>query len=262
MNIPVFLATLIPLAGTALGAAMVFVMKQDFSARTRSLLSGFAAGVMTAASIWSLLIPALDQSSVDGFFSFLPAFGGFWIGVLFLLLLDRITPHLHQIGDRRESEGPNSRLKDDTKLLMAVTIHNIPEGMAVGVVFAGMMLTGSDAMMSAAMSLAVGIALQNVPEGAIISMPLYASGMSRGRAFLYGTLSGAVEPLASWLTLLAIEWIAPSLSWFLSFAAGAMLYVVVEELIPEMSEGHHSNLPVLCFMIGFSLMMVLDVVFG
>lgn len=262
MSFSVWIGILIPLAGTALGAALVYFMKQDFSVKTRALLCGFAAGVMTAASVWSLLIPSLEQSNIEGFFSFAPAFFGFWLGVGFLLLLDVITPHMHRLANGNENEGPRTSLSDDLKLLLAVTIHNIPEGMAVGVVFAGMIIAGGNVGLSAALSLSLGIALQNIPEGAIISMPLYASGMSRNKSFLFGTLSGAVEPAASLITLLFIQWIAPSLSWFLSFAAGAMLYVVVEELIPEMSEGSHSNLPVLCFMFGFSLMMVLDVVFA
>ena len=257
----VFLGILIPFLGTAAGAACVFFMKRSLGDLVQRSLAGFAAGVMVAASIWSLLIPAIEQSEGMGKLSFLPAFIGFWVGVLFLLLLDHLIPHLH-VGSN-QAEGPKSRLGRTTMMVLAVTLHNIPEGMAVGVVFAGM-LSGSTGITAAgAFSLAIGIAIQNFPEGAIISMPLKSEGqMSRKKAFLYGTLSGAVEPVGAALTIALASVIDPFLPYLLSFAAGAMLYVVVEELIPEASEGEHSNLGTVGFAVGFVLMMVLDVALG
>ena len=256
-----FLGMLIPFLGTTLGAACVFFMKKTLGNLVQRALAGFAAGVMVAASIWSLLIPAIEQSEGMGKLSFLPAFIGFWVGVLFLLLLDHLIPHLH-VGSN-QAEGPKSRLGRTTMMVLAVTLHNIPEGMAVGVVFAGM-LSGSTGITAAgAFSLAIGIAIQNFPEGAIISMPLKSEGqMSRKKAFLYGTLSGAVEPVGAALTIALASVIDPFLPYLLSFAAGAMLYVVVEELIPEASEGEHSNLGTVGFAVGFVLMMVLDVALG
>ena len=223
-------------------------------------LTGFAAGVMVAASIWSLLIPAIEQSEGMGKLSFFPAAVGFWCGVLFLLILDRTIPHLHM--NSEEAEGPHVELKKTTMLVLAVTLHNIPEGMAVGVVFAGLITGNADISSMGALALALGIAIQNFPEGAIISMPLKAEGVSKGKAFLYGVLSGVVEPIAAFLTILAAGFIVPALPYLLSFAAGAMIYVVVEELIPEMSEGKHSNVGTLMFSLGFTLMMILDVALG
>ena len=223
-------------------------------------LAGFAAGVMVAASIWSLLIPAIEQSKDMGKLSFLPAFIGFWSGVLFLLLLDRLIPHLH-VGSE-QAEGPKSKLGRTTMMVLAVTLHNIPEGMAVGVVYAGFLSGNTQITAASALALSLGIAIQNFPEGAIISMPLRAEGESKGRAFLGGVLSGVVEPIGAVLTILAAQLVIPALPYLLSFAAGAMLYVVVEELIPEMSQGRHSNLGTVFFAVGFSVMMVLDVALG
>ena len=223
-------------------------------------LAGFAAGVMVAASIWSLLIPALEQAEGMGRLSFVPAFIGFWIGILFLLLLDHLIPHLH-VGSE-ESEGPKSNLSRTAMMVLAVTLHNIPEGMAVGVMYAGFLAGDTAITAASALALSIGIAIQNFPEGAIISMPLRAEGESKGRAFWGGVLSGVVEPIGAVLTILAAQLVIPVLPYLLSFAAGAMLYVVVEELIPEMSQGEHSNIGTLCFAVGFSIMMVLDVALG
>lgn len=246
---------LLPFIGTSAGAACVFFMRKQLKREVQRALTGFAAGVMVAASIWSLLIPAMEQ--VTGRLSFLPAVIGFWIGILFLLLLDKLIPHLHQNTD--QAEGPKSRLPRTTKMVLAVTLHNIPEGMAVGVVYAGFLSGNAGISAGGALALALGIAIQNFPEGAIISMPLKAEGKSKGRAFRDGVLSGAVEPVGAVLTILAAGLIVPAMSYLLSFAAGAMLYVVVEELIPEMSAGEHSNTGVLMFAAGFALMMALDV---
>ena len=253
-----FLGILIPFLGTTLGAACVFFMKKSLSDLVRRSLAGFAAGVMVAASIWSLLIPAIEQSEGMGKLSFLPAFIGFWVGVLFLLLLDRLIPHLH-VGSK-QAEGPKSKLGRTTMMVLAVTLHNIPEGMAVGVVYAGFLAGNAQITVASALVLSLGIAIQNFPEGAIISMPLRAEGESK--AFLSGVLSGVVEPVGAVLTLLAAQLVIPALPYFLSFAAGAMLYVVVEELIPEMSQGRHSNLGTVFFAVGFSIMMTLDVALG
>ena len=255
-----FLGILIPFLGTTLGAACVFFMKKSLSDLVRRSLAGFAAGVMVAASIWSLLIPAIEQSDGMGKLSFLPAFIGFWGGVLFLLLLDRLIPHLH-VGSE-QAEGPKSKLGRTTMMVLAVTLHNIPEGMAVGVVYAGFLSGNTQITAASALALSLGIAIQNFPEGAIISMPLRAEGERKGRAFLGGVLSGVVEPIGAVLTLLAAQFVIPVLPYLLSFAAGAMLYVVVEELIPEMSQGRHSNLGTVFFAVGFSVMMVLDVALG
>ncbi len=252
---------LIPFAGTTLGAACVFFLKDKISLRTESALSGFAAGVMVAASVWSLLIPAMEQSQGSGLPAFAPAAIGFWAGILFLLVLDNVIPHLHNHGT--ESEGPRSKLKRTTKLVLAVTLHNLPEGMAVGVTYAGW-ISGSTAItMSGALALSIGIAIQNFPEGAIISMPLKAEGGSRWKSFGYGVLSGAVEPVGAIITVLLASFLIPAMPYLLSFAAGAMMYVVVEELIPEMSGGgKHSNIGTMMFAAGFSLMMILDVALG
>ena len=255
-----FLGIMIPFLGTTLGAACVFFMKRSLGDLVQRSLAGFAAGVMVAASIWSLLIPAIEQSEDMGKLSFLPAFIGFWSGVLFLLLLDRLIPHLH-VGSE-QAEGPKSKLGRTTMMMLAVTLHNIPEGMAVGVVYAGFLSGNTQITAASALALSLGIAIQNFPEGAIISMPLRAEGERKGRAFLGGVLSGVVEPIGAVLTLLAAQFVIPALPYLLSFAAGAMLYVVVEELIPEMSQGRHSNLGTVFFAVGFSVMMVLDVALG
>lgn len=250
----------IPLLGTMLGAGCVFFQKGKMNTVVARMLTGFAAGVMVAASIWSLLIPAIEQASDLGNFSFVPAVVGFWLGILFLLALDFVIPHMH-LGSA-EAEGPKTNLKKTTMMVLAVTLHNIPEGMAVGVVYAGVLLGEHEISLAAAMVLSVGIAIQNFPEGAIISMPLQAEGMSKPQAFLLGVLSGVVEPLGAIFTILAAGIVVPILPYLLSFAAGAMLYVVVEELIPEMSQGKHSNLGTVAFTAGFTLMMLLDVALG
>ena len=260
MDQAVFYWILIPFLGTSLGAACVFFMKHDMSERLSRILTGFAAGVMVAASIWSLLIPAMDQSEEMGKFAFVPAVAGFWGGILFLLLLDHIIPHLHRYSV--SAEGPKSRLQRTTMMVLAVTLHNIPEGMAVGVVYAGYLAGNAKITVAAAMALSIGIAIQNFPEGAIISMPLRAEGMKVSKAFAGGVLSGIVEPAGAMLTILAAGYIVPALPYLLSFAAGAMIYVVVEELIPEMSQGEHSDLGTIFFAVGFTVMMSLDVALG
>lgn len=260
MPVEILPGLLLPFLGTILGAACVFLMRSALPAIVQRGLTGFAAGVMTAASVWSLLIPAMEQAADMGRLAFLPAAAGFWLGVLFLLLLDRTIPHLHQ--NSNAPEGPRTRLKRTTMLVLAVTLHNIPEGMAVGVVLAGWMAGNETITLSGALALSIGIALQNFPEGAIISMPLRAEGTNKGKAFLYGLLSGVVEPLAAILTLLAAGLILPALPCLLGFAAGAMIYVVVEELIPEASAGEHSNLGTLFFAAGFTVMLALDVALG
>ena len=256
----VILGLLIPFIGTAAGAACVFFLRQDLKLGVQRALTGFAAGVMVAASIWSLLIPAMEQCSHMEKWAFLPAFAGFWLGILFLLLLDHAIPHLHR--NAQKAEGPKSRLARTTMMVLAVTLHNIPEGMAVGVVYAGLISGSAEITAGGALALALGIAIQNFPEGAIISMPLHAEGASKGRAFLYGVLSGAVEPVFGLLTVLAAGLIVPAMPYLLSFAAGAMLYVVVEELIPDMAQGEHSHVGVLLFSLGFTVMMALDVALG
>ena len=251
------LGLLIPFAGTAGGAAMVFVLKKRMGREMERILLGFAAGVMVAASVWSLIIPALEQESTAGIPSFVLTAVGFWLGIGFLLLLDGNIPHLHLHADHPEGKGkPSSKT---AMMLAAVTIHNIPEGMAVGAVYAALLASGTGITVAAAFALSLGIAIQNFPEGAIISMPLYEEGMPKGKAFLLGAFSGAVEPVAGLLTVLLSELVQPWLPVFLSFAAGAMLYVVVEELIPEMSEGEHSNFGTIAFGAGFTVMMLLDV---
>lgn len=255
-----FLGILIPFLGTTLGACCVFFMRQSLGERVQRMLIGFAAGVMVAASMWSLLIPAIEQSEGLGKFAFVPAAVGFWAGILFLLSLDHVIPHLHQNSD--EAEGPKGELHRTTMMVLAVTLHNIPEGMAVGVVYAGYLAGSTQISAAGAMALSLGIAIQNFPEGAIISMPLRAEGMGKGRAFLRGMLSGIVEPIGAALTILAARLIIPALPYLLSFAAGAMLYVVVEELIPEMSQGKHSDIGTIFFAVGFSVMMALDVALG
>ena len=255
-----FWGILIPFLGTSLGAACVFFMKKTISDMVQRALTGFAAGVMVAASVWSLLIPAMEQSAGMGKLSFVPAVAGFWIGILFLLGLDHIVPHLHVKSG--QTEGPKSQLRRTTMMVLAVTLHNIPEGMAVGVVYAGYLSGSAQITAAGALALSLGIAIQNFPEGAIISMPLRAEGMKKGKAFCGGVLSGVVEPIGAVLTILAAQLVVPALPYLLSFAAGAMLYVVVEELIPEMSQGSHSNIGTLFFAVGFSVMMMLDVALG
>lgn len=251
----------IPFIGTSLGAACVFLMKNNLNAMTQRILTGFAAGVMTAASVWSLLIPAIEQNEESmGRLAFIPAAVGFLIGVFFLLLLDSLIPHLHFNSDK--AEGLQAHLSKNTMLMLAVTLHNIPEGMAVGVVYAGLYYSSADITSAGALALALGIAIQNFPEGAIISMPLKAEGMGKGKAFVMGVLSGAAEPVGAVLTVLAAGLIVPAMPYLLSFAAGAMMYVVVEELIPEMSSGEHSNAGTISFSAGFVAMMVLDVALG
>lgn len=260
MNIEVIGGILIPFVGTMLGAAGVFFIKNELDHLVQRALTGFAAGVMMAASVWSLLIPAMEQSEGMGRLAFVPAAVGFWIGIIFLLLLDRAIPHLHRNSEK--AEGPKSRLTRTTMLVLAVTLHNIPEGMAVGAVYAGYLTGNARITAMGALALSIGIAIQNFPEGAIISMPLCAEGMKKSKAFAGGTLSGIVEPVGAAVTILAAGLIVPALPYLLSFAAGAMIYVSVEELIPEMSTGEHSNIGTLFFGIGFCLMMILDVAFG
>ena len=251
---------LIPFLGTSLGAACVFFLKKSLGDLVQRALTGFAAGVMVAASIWSLLIPAIARSAERGRWAFAPAAVGFWVGVLFLLGLDHAIPHLHR--NAQQTEGPKSQLRRTTMMVLAVTLHNIPEGMAVGVVYAGYLAGDAQITSAGALALSLGIAIQNFPEGAIISLPLRAEGMGQSKAFAGGVLSGVVEPVGAVVTIWAAQAVLPALPYLLSFAAGAMLYVVVEELIPEMSQGQHSNVGTLCFALGFSVMMALDVALG
>lgn len=251
---------LIPFAGTTLGSACVLFIRNRMNEMLQRILIGFAAGVMVAASIWSLILPAMEQAAAMGHFAFLPAVLGFWFGILFLLLLDKTIPHLHANSD--EPEGIKSNLQKTTMLVLAVTLHNIPEGLAVGVVLAGWQSGNTGITMMGAMALSIGIAIQNFPEGAIISMPLRAEGMKKRKAFFYGMLSGIVEPIAAILTVYASEHIIVLLPYLLGFAAGAMMYVVIEELIPEMSAGKHSDLGTIAFAVGFSLMLILDTTLG
>ena len=254
------LGILLPFAGTTLGAACVFLMKKNFAPRLQKTLTGFAAGVMVAASVWSLLIPSIEMSGREGFMSVFPAIVGFLVGILFLLFLDSVIPHQHF--DTDQSEGPKSHLFKTAKMVFAITLHNIPEGMAVGVALAGAMENNSYIHMAGALALSIGIAIQNFPEGAIVSMPLRSAGNSRTRSFWMGTLSGVVEPIGAILTIMLAWLVVPVLPYLLAFAAGAMIYVVVEELIPETQEGQHSNLGTIGFAVGFLLMMTLDVLLG
>lgn len=258
MNI--LIGILIPFIGTTLGAACVFLIKNEINPYVQKSLLGFASGVMVAASVWSLIIPAINMSDDKGKFAFVPAAVGIFSGMILLLAMDRFVPHMHLGSD--ESEGIKANLKKTTKLVFAVTLHNIPEGMAVGVVFAGAMSGDTMISLSGAIALSVGIAIQNFPEGAIISLPLKAEGNGKKKAFIYGTLSGAVEPVAAVITIAASHMLDAVLPYLLAFAAGAMLYVVVEELIPEASEGEHTNIGTIGFGLGFILMMVLDVALG
>ena len=251
---------IIPLLGTMLGSSFVFLMKEEMSVRLQKSLLGFASGVMVAASVWSLLIPAMEMEAHRGEWSVLPASVGFLLGIGFLLLIDELTPHLHIGTDK--PEGLRAHLSRTAMLALAVTIHNLPEGMAVGVVFAGADQGAANISLASAIAVSVGIAIQNIPEGAIISMPMRAAGNSRGKSFLLGTLSGVVEPIGALAVILLASMLLPALPYLLAFAAGAMFYVVVEELIPEASNGQHSNLSTIGFAIGFVLMMVLDVVMG
>ena len=251
---------LIPLLGTMLGSSFVFLMKEEMSVRLQKSLLGFASGVMVAASVWSLLIPAMEMEAHRGAWSVVPASVGFLFGIGFLLLIDELTPHLHIGTDK--PEGLRAHLSRTAMLALAVTIHNLPEGMAVGVVFAGADQGAANISLASAIAVSVGIAIQNIPEGAIISMPMRAAGNSRGKSFLIGTLSGVVEPIGALAVILLASMLLPALPYLLAFAAGAMFYVVVEELIPEASNGQHSNLSTIGFAIGFVLMMVLDVVMG
>ena len=260
MNTETIIGILIPFVGTALGAACVFFMRGGISALLQRALAGFAAGVMVAASIWSLLIPAIEQMRAWKGWAFVPAAIGFWLGVLFLLLLDRLIPDLHNCCERLE--GPRRELRQNSMMALAVTLHNIPEGMAVGVAYAGLAAGNAGVSAAGALALALGIAIQNFPEGAIISMPLRAGGMGKSRAFLCGVLSGAVEPVGAMLTLLAVRLVVPLMPYLLSFAAGAMMYVVVAELVPEMSSGKHSSVGTILFTAGFAAMMALDVALG
>ncbi len=256
----VILGLMIPFIGTTLGSAMVLLMKKDLSNHIQKILLGFASGVMIAASVWSLLLPALDMAAAQGVVEWVPAAVGFLFGIFFLLALDKIIPHLHAYSDH--PEGMHSHLKKRTMLVLAVTLHNIPEGMAVGVVFAGVLSNNPLITLSSAFVLAIGIAIQNFPEGAIISMPLHAEGVSKKKSFLYGTASGIVEPIAGILTIFLTQVISGLLPYFLSFAAGAMIYVVVEELVPESQVGDHSDVATISVAIGFVIMMVLDVALG
>ena len=251
------IGVLLPFIGTALGAAMVFFLRDEISPRLQKILLGFASGVMMAASVWSLLLPAIDIASEQNMIAWLPAAVGFVGGMLFLLLLDTLIPHLHV--NSNEAEGIQSKLGRSAKLMLAVTLHNIPEGMAVGVVLAGAMVENAGITFAGAMALSLGIAIQNFPEGAIISMPIKGDGNSKGRSFLYGMLSGIVEPIAAVITIVLIDHLLPALPFLLAFSAGAMIYVVVEELIPESQSGKHSNIATIGVAVGFTLMMILDV---
>lgn len=251
---------LIPFLGTTLGSAMVFLMKNKMNTKVQKLLLGFASGVMIAASIWSLITPSIEMAEEQGIVSWIPAAIGFLFGIIFLLVLDSIIPHLHL--NSKKPEGIKAKLKNTTMMVLAVTLHNIPEGMAVGVVFAGVLAQNTTITLAGAFALSIGIAIQNFPEGAIISMPLKNEGMSKPKAFLYGTLSGIVEPIGAIITILLTGIVTPILPYLLSFAAGAMIYVVVEELIPESQVGEHSNICTIGVAIGFVIMMILDVALG
>ncbi len=256
----IFLGLAIPFFGTTLGAAMVFLMKKEMNKKVEKILLGFASGVMIAASVWSLLIPSIEMAETQGKVAWIPAAIGFLLGIVFLLVLDSVVPHMHL--ESEKPEGMKAKLKKTTMMVFAVTLHNIPEGMAVGVTFAGALAQNAGITMAGAFALAVGIAIQNFPEGAIISMPLKSEGVSKPKAFLYGTLSGIVEPIGAIITILLTNAVVPILPYLLSFAAGAMIYVVVEELIPESQAGEHSNIGTIGVAIGFTIMMILDVALG
>ena len=260
MGLNAYLVLLIPFVGTCAGAACVFFMRGAMSLSVQRALTGFAGGVMVAASVWSLIIPSIEQSESMGAWSFVPAAAGFWLGIIVLFALDKLIPHLHPYSS--VPEGPKSRLKRTTMLVLAVALHNIPEGMAVGAVYAGYLAGEGQMSAAGALALSVGIAIQNFPEGAIISMPLKSQGMSKSKAFLYGGMSGVVEPISAVITILLADLVVPVLPYLLSFAAGAMIYVVVEELIPESQAGEHSNIGTIGVAIGFVIMMILDVALG
>jgi len=260
MTVEMLQEIMIPFVGTTLGAGCVFFVKGKLNMRLQRIFTGFAAGVMVAASIWSLLLPSLENAAHMGKLAFLPATVGFWLGVIFLAAMDKVVPHLHVNSDT--AEGPKSKFQKTTMMILALVLHNIPEGMAVGVVYAGAMMQEANITVTAALILSLGIAIQNFPEGAIISIPLHGEGMKKSKAFTYGMLSGLVEPLAAIVTIMVAEFVVPTLPYMLGFAAGAMIYVVVEELIPEMSEGEHSHLGTFMFMLGFSVMMIMDIVLG
>ena len=256
----IFLGLAIPFLGTTLGAAMVFLMKKKMNKKVEKILLGFASGVMIAASVWSLLIPSIEMAETQGKVAWIPAAIGFLLGIVFLLVLDSVVPHMHL--ESEKTEGIKSKLKKTTMMVFAVTLHNIPEGMAVGVTFAGALAQNAGITIAGAFALAIGIAIQNFPEGAIISMPLKSEGVSKPKAFLYGTLSGIVEPIGAVITILLTNAVVPILPYLLSFAAGSMIYVVVEELIPESQAGEHSNIGTIGVAIGFTIMMILDVALG
>lgn len=256
----ILIGLLIPFLGTVLGSAMVFFMKDKINPKLQKILSGFASGVMIAASIWSLIIPSINMAEEQGDISWLPASIGFLVGVAFLLILDSIIPHLHI--ETKKPEGIKSKLKNATMMVLAVTLHNIPEGMTVGVVYAGLLAQNTNITLAGALALSIGMAIQNLPEGAIISMPLKSEGMSKTKSFLYGTLSGIVEPLGAIITILLTSIVTPILPYLLAFAAGAMIYVVVDELIPETETGEHSNIGTIGVAIGFVIMMILDIALG
>lgn len=260
MNTEILGGIMIPFAGTFLGAACVLFMKNKLNEMVQRVLLAFASGVMVAASIWSLIMPAIDKSEHMGKLSFIPAVVGFWLGIGFLLILDNVIPHLHMNSEK--AEGPKSNLKKTTMMALAVALHNIPEGMAVGVVYAGCVSGDGEMTIMGALALSIGIAIQNFPEGAIVSLPLCAEGMKKKKAFLFGAMSGIVEPLAALFTIMAADLIVPALPYLLCFAAGAMIYVVVEDLIPEMSQGKHTNLTTIFFSFGFTGMMILDIALG
>lgn len=260
MSLNIFWGIMLPFFGTTLGAACVFFMKEKMNMNVQKVLSGFAAGVMTAAAVWSLLLPAIDMSEHMGKLAFLPAAAGFSFGILFLLLLDVAVPHMHV--ENEQKEGPESTFKKTTMLVLAVTLHNIPEGMAVGAVFAGVMMGNNTISLLGAFALSIGIAIQNFPEGAIISMPLCGNGAGKKKSFLYGMLSGAVEPVGAMITILLSSYMIPALPYLLAFAAGAMIYVVVEELIPDAVSENKANIGTIGFAVGFLVMMILDVALG
>ena len=251
---------LIPFLGTSIGSAMVFFMKDKINARIEKVLLGFAAVVMMSASVWSLLVPSIDMTEAQGNVAWIPAAIGFLLGIIFLLILDSIIPHLHL--KSKKPEGLKAKLKNATMMVLAVTLHNIPEGMALGVTFAGALIGNQEMTIAGALALSVGIAIQNFPEGAIVSMPLKGEGVSKGKAFLYGTLSGIVEPISAIITIFLINLVVPILPYLLAFAAGAMIYVVVEELIPEAQEGEHTNIATIGVAVGFVIMMILDIALG
>ena len=256
----IILGILIPFLGTTIGAGCVFFVQKEIKSVIQKMLLGFASGIMVAASVWSLLIPAMEMCESAGKLAFIPAAVGFSIGMLFLWMLDKLIPHLHMGSDT--PEGPKSNLKKTTMLVFAVTLHNLPEGMAVGVVFAGLLTGSAPITVAGAFALTIGIAIQNFPEGAIISLPLHSEGQSKLRAFIMGTLSGVVEPIGALVTILCAKVLVPIVPYMLAFAAGAMIYVVVEELIPESAQGEHSDMGTMGFAVGFLIMMILDVTLG